>query len=394
MEHVSLSRVFVAKAQVARHRTREQPCLLRHIGDTPADVVLRKVAQIDAVQANGALRGIVEAKQELGHRRLARTRRAYNRRGLATATGKAQVAQGILVGIVKTERHVVEHGHRVGTVNRLRRARVQRALAVHDARLNLQHLLRTVQACGGAWERQNHHLRRHHKEQDQDRVLQHGRDATDLHGVDAHAVAAHPQHRHLGDIHQKEAGAVETHKQVVDLDGIGRVIAKHLVQALLLVALLVKCADDAHAHDVLAQHHVHAVDKALQAHKDRRGVGNGKDRRHQHDRNHHAQQRTHGGIDEPSKNDACHGQERHRQHQLNRLKDSLLNHVDVVERARDHRTRAKALKVAGGQLERLVVHGIADIAGHVGGQARRKIAAQHRAAAGHAGRDKHVQAVA
>ena len=230
--------------------------------------------------------------------------------------------------------------------------------------------MRTVETRRSARERQNHHLRHHHKEKDQDRVFQHGRDAADLHGVDAHAVAAHPQHRHLGDIHQKEAGTVETHKQVVDLDGVGRVIAKHLVQALLLVALLVKCADDAHAHDVLAQHHVHAVDKALQAHKDRRGVGNGKDRRHQHDRNHHAQQRTHGGIDEPSKNDACHGQERHRQHQLNRLKDSLLNHVDVVERACDHRTHAKALKVAGGQLERLVVHGIADIAGHVGGQAR------------------------
>lgn len=41
--------------------------------------------------------------------------------------------------------------------------------------------------------------------------------------------AANPQHRHLGDVHQKEAGAVEAHKQVVDLDGVGRVIAKHLV---------------------------------------------------------------------------------------------------------------------------------------------------------------------
>ena len=147
----------------------------------------------------------------------------------------------------------------------------------------------------------------------------------------AHAVATHPQHRHLGDVHQKEAGAVEPHKQVVDLDGVVRVIAKHLVQALLLVALLIESADDANAHDVLAQHHVHAVDKALKAHKNRRGVSHRKDRRHQHDRNHHAQQRSHGGIDEPSKNDARDGQERHRQHQLNRLQDSLLNHVDVVE---------------------------------------------------------------
>ena len=210
----------------------------------------------------------------------------------------------------------------------------------------------------------------------------------------AHAVAAHPQHRHLGDVHQKEAGAVEPHKQVVDLNGIVRVIAKHLVQALLLMALLVKRTDDAHTHDVFAQHHVHTVDKTLQAHKDRSRVGNRKDRRNQHDRNHDAQKHAHGRIDEPGEDDACHRQERHRQHQLDRLQNRLLNHVDVVERARDHRARAKALKVAGGQLERLVVDGIADIAGHVGGQARRKIAAQHRAAAGHAGRDKHVEAVA
>ena len=261
---------------------------------------------------------------------------------------------------------MVEHSHRVGAVCGLRCPVAQRSLAVHDARLDFEHLLRAVETCRGARKRQHHHLRHHHKEQDQKRVLQHGRDAADLHGMDAHAVAAHPQHRHLGDVHQKEAGAVETHKQVVDLDGIGRVIAKHLVQALLLVALLVKCADDAHAHDVLAQHHVHAVDKALQAHKDRRGVGNGKDRRHQHNRNDHAQQRAHGRIDKPGKDDARDGQERHRQHQLNRLKDSLLNHVDVVERACDHRTRAKALKVAGGQLERLIVDGVADVAGHIG----------------------------
>ena len=50
---------------------------------------------------------------------------------------------------------------------------------------------------------------------------------------------------------------------MVDFDGVGGVIAKHLVQALLLVALLVKRTDDAHAHNILAQHHVHAVDKAL-----------------------------------------------------------------------------------------------------------------------------------
>ena len=50
---------------------------------------------------------------------------------------------------------------------------------------------------------------------------------------------------------------------MVDFDGVGGVVAKHLVQTPLLVALLVKRTDDARAHNILAQHHVHAVDKAL-----------------------------------------------------------------------------------------------------------------------------------
>ena len=205
MKHVGLGRVLVAKAQIACHGAREQPCLLRHIGNAPANLVLRKVAQVNTVQANGALGGIVEAQQELGHRRLARTRRADDCGRLTATTGKTQVAQGVLVGIVKAKRHVVEHGHRIGFVLGLARPVIQRALAIDDARLNLQHLLRTVQARGSTRKRQHHHLGHHHKEQDQNCILQHRRDTRNLHGVGAYAVAAHPQHRHLGDVHQKEA---------------------------------------------------------------------------------------------------------------------------------------------------------------------------------------------
>ena len=116
MKHVGLSRVFVAKAQIACHGTREQPCLLRHVSDMPANLALRKVAQINTVQANGAPGGIVEAQQELGHRRLARTRRAYDSGRLTAATGKVQITQRVLVGIVKTKRHMIEHGDRVRSV--------------------------------------------------------------------------------------------------------------------------------------------------------------------------------------------------------------------------------------------------------------------------------------
>ena len=116
MKHVRLGRVLVAKAQIACHGAREQPRLLRHIGNAPANLVLRKVAQVNTVQANGALRGIVKTQQELCHRRLTRTGRAHDRGGLPATTGKAQVAQGVLVGIVKAKRHVIEHGDRIGPV--------------------------------------------------------------------------------------------------------------------------------------------------------------------------------------------------------------------------------------------------------------------------------------
>ena len=205
VKHVALGRAFVTKAKVARHRAREQPRLLRHIGNAPADFVLRKLAQVHTIQANGALGGIVEAQQKLCHRRFARACRANDRSRLTATAGKAQVAQGVLVGIVKAKRHVVEHGHRIGFVLGLARPVIQRALAIDDARLNLQHLLRTVQARGSTRKRQHHHLRHHHKEQDQNCILQHRRDTRNLHGVGAYAVAAHPQHRHLGDVHQKEA---------------------------------------------------------------------------------------------------------------------------------------------------------------------------------------------
>ena len=205
MKHVRLGRVLVAKAQIACHGAREQPRLLRHIGGVPANLTLRKLAQVHTIQANGALGGIVEAQQKLCHRRFARACRANDCSRLTATAGKAQVAQGVLVGIVKAKRHVVEHGHRIGFVLGLARPVIQRALAIDDARLNLQHLLRTVQARGSTRKRQHHHLGHHHKEQDQNCILQHRRDTRNLHGVGAYAVAAHPQHRHLGDVHQKEA---------------------------------------------------------------------------------------------------------------------------------------------------------------------------------------------
>ena len=80
------------------------------------DLILRKLAQVDAVQTNGALGGIVEAQQELGHRRLARTRRADDCGRLTATTSKVQIAQRVLVGVVKAKRHMIEHGDRIGPV--------------------------------------------------------------------------------------------------------------------------------------------------------------------------------------------------------------------------------------------------------------------------------------
>ena len=61
---------------------------------------------------------LLPAQHELGDGRLARAGVAYDGRGLAAAQNKVQVAQGVLVGVLKAEARVVKAGDLVGVDGR------------------------------------------------------------------------------------------------------------------------------------------------------------------------------------------------------------------------------------------------------------------------------------
>ena len=102
-----LRRVRAAEGDVVADRAAEQERLLRH--DRPsasAASAAVTVAQVVAVDQHAPRRRVVEARHQLGHRRLARARRADERDGLSRRDVQVHVAEG-LAGPVR-ERHVVE----------------------------------------------------------------------------------------------------------------------------------------------------------------------------------------------------------------------------------------------------------------------------------------------
>ena len=80
--HVLEARVGAAERDVLADRGGEQEALLRHDAELAAQRAHLHVAQVVAVDADRALAGVVEARQQLDERRLARARVPDERDGL------------------------------------------------------------------------------------------------------------------------------------------------------------------------------------------------------------------------------------------------------------------------------------------------------------------------
>ena len=265
--------------------------------------------------------------------------------------------------------------------------------AIANLRHQVDDLVRAIKARLGTRQGQRHDLRHHDEKQDEHGVFQHRRDAADLHGVRAHAVAAKPQHGDLCDVHKEERRAVQAGEQPIHLDGGLGVAREDVVQALVFMLFLVEGADHADAGDVFTQHHVHAVDEALQSREDGRGVCHRDRGDDQHHGDHDRKQDAHLIVDGSCQRDSHDAHDGHGQHHLDGHDDGLLNDIDVVEGAGDHGAGAEALEVAAGERQRAIVHGVANVTAHVGRQLSGQIAAQQRAAARQRRSAQHGQSV-
>ena len=72
--HLLVGRVLAAVADVGGDGAGEEHRLLRHEADPRAQVRLRHLAHVDAVHQHAALVDVVEARNQPGERRLARSR--------------------------------------------------------------------------------------------------------------------------------------------------------------------------------------------------------------------------------------------------------------------------------------------------------------------------------
>ena len=87
--HVVVGRVRAGDAQVVGDRAVEQEALLGHDDDALAQRRERRVAQIDAAERDRPVVRVVQARHQLGHRRLAGAGRADERQTLAGTDARA-----------------------------------------------------------------------------------------------------------------------------------------------------------------------------------------------------------------------------------------------------------------------------------------------------------------
>ena len=168
--------ILIAVADVVGNRAREQRSLLRGIRDERAHLCLRNAHDIDTIEQNAAVRGVVEALDEVDEHALARARRPNERIGLARLELEVNAIERGLFGTLETEADILEaHGMRMGRCGNLH---TLGGVGVVHGRFALQHGRHAFGGSLCAWPDHEDH-REHH-----DRHEQH-------HGVldDRHQIA-------------------------------------------------------------------------------------------------------------------------------------------------------------------------------------------------------------
>src|SRR5665648_583286 len=329
--------VVVAVAQVARHRAAEQKRLLRHETDATPEVLLRHVADVDAVDEDAAAGNVVEPRNETDERGLAAAGAADDSRHLARTGREADAAEHRVFGARIAELDVLElDAAASGNVGGGRRR-------VDDRRVRLQHLLDALRRRRRARHHDEHDGRHEHGHQDLHDVREEGGEVADGHAVVGDLDAPEP---HDGDRGEVEDGRQRRHhqrEQPVDPErGVGEVQVSG-VEALLLVADAGEGADHAHAAEHLARDLVDAIDLLLHRHEERDGAaqyetdedGHDGDGDDDHGRERHVEAQRH--------DDAADGHDGRRDHDVEHHEHHHLHLLHVVGGAGDQRRRAEVV---------------------------------------------------
>ena len=96
--------IWLAQRNVFGNRAREQVCLLGDHDDSPSQLQVAQVAKVNAVESHATGARVIEARNQLGERRLARTGGANQGDGLAGRDVEVEPWQhGLAVRIVELD---------------------------------------------------------------------------------------------------------------------------------------------------------------------------------------------------------------------------------------------------------------------------------------------------
>ena len=386
--HVVIAHHVAGKLEVALDGAREQATLLRDVTNAAAKLGKGHIAHVDAVERNAAAGDVVQARDELHKRGLARTRGADDAEHLAGVRGEVHTADDIGAGIGILEAHVVEGEL---TARRVGRGQFGRD-GVVDARGTGDDLFHALGCDFGAGQDDRHHGEDHKRHDDLHSVGDKRHHVADLHHAVRHALRAKPDDKHGDAVHNEHHERHHKAHGAVGVELRGHQVERSLVKTLELMLLAVERADGHKAVEQLAGGKVHAVHKALHLFE----LGHGEAHKHADD----GRDRDDGHGDGPLQTGVV-GQDTHDSddahdggHQAHADKQGCghLDLLNVVGAAGDERSLAKLAHLGRREVHNLVEGLAAQVAGDGAGGARSHGAGQdggdkrHQAQAKHRGR--------
>ena len=351
-----------APLQILAHGARKQHVLLQHNAHGVAQGGQVVVAHVTPTHEHGALGRVVQARDELHERALARARAAEHAHRGARLNTKVDMLEHVLGSIrAVLKRHVAELDASVGD---LAHSHVCRGRL--DERLLVNHARNALHAGERAREQQKHVGDHHERVHDQQHVAHKARERAHAQLAGDNHAPADPQDGDGGHIHRQLK-----HRQVEHgvTEGLRRRVRELGIDGIELGLLVLGAhvrLDGAHGGEVLLHHAVEVVHRGLQLAVERaHTVGDNA----QHDRQHGQDNREdrgerarqHQGIDQAD-------DERHRSahHGTKAVADGVLDDGDVGGHAGDKRAGVVVVQVAKGERLDLAILGLAQ----VGAQAR------------------------
>ena len=358
--------VHVGEGDVRGHGAREESPQLGHVSHPRAQVGERHATDVDAVERDGALGDVVEARDELHERRLARARGADDAEDRARADLERDVRHHARRRVGIGEAHVVEDELASRGV-RVVRDGVGR---VDDRERAAEHLPDAVRGDGRPREQNRDHGKDEEAHDDLHGVRDERHDVADLHQPRRDGVGAEPDDDDRDGVHEEHHERHHERHGVVGEELRGHEVGRGLVKAPELMVFSTEGPDGEKSVEHLARHEVDAVHESLHLAELRHGE--------EEEHGHHADEREDGGHDRPLEarvdgrdlHDGHHAHDGREHDHAHEHDEGHLDLLHVVGAPRDETRLREAIDLGGREVHHVLEEVMAGVPRDGGARAR------------------------